>query len=279
MYMDNAGQENLEPDGAAREQPLLGPTSALRGSVRPLVMIVDDDRELIDLLIYSMHRAGMDVAPVLDASHALLQFDALQPDLVLMELMLSRCEGFRLLGGLRRRSEVPIVILSALRSEDDKVRGLELGADDYVTKPFSHVALISSIRAQLRLAGHGWLVPDRGLDHLVAGPLTLDMAEHKLIKAGRSVDLTPLEFRLLAALMANAGRVLPAEAIMGALWEHADEISTTTLHVLVHRLRRKLEDVPAQPMLLQTVARVGFRLASVPSEDPRERSAGTCNTV
>jgi two-component system response regulator RegX3 len=222
------------------------------------VLLVDDERELVDLLVYSLRRAGMDVAVVLDASRALAQFDALQPDLVLLEVTLGGYEGFGLLTSLRRRSEVPIVVLTALRSEDDKVRVLELGADDYLTKPFSHIELVARIRAQLRVVGLGWPAADR--DHLEAGPLILDMAEHVLFRDGRSVRLTQMEFRLLALLMANAGDILPAEAIIGALWQRSDANSRATLHVLAHRLRGKIEDDPSHPVLLQTIAGVGFRL-------------------
>jgi two-component system response regulator RegX3 len=238
------------------------------------VLLVDDERDLVDLLIYSLRRAGMDVAVVLDASRALAQFDALQPDLVLLEVTLGGYEGFGLLTSLRRRSDVPIVVITALRSEDDKVRGLELGADDYITKPFSHIELVARIRAQLRLVGHGWPTPDRDPDHLEAGPLTLDTAEHLLIRDGRSVRLTQMEFRLLAVLMANAGSILTADAIIGALWQFSNENSRATLHVLVHRLRRKIEDDPAHPTLLQTVAAVGFRLASAASLDHQAISRG-----
>jgi two-component system, OmpR family, response regulator MtrA len=263
--MGNAGQTNAEPDSAADTGPRPSDSPTLRGSVRPRLMLVDDDRELIDLLIYSLHRAGMDVAAVLEASSVLRQFDALRPDLVLLEIMLGGYADFGLLSSLRRRSEVPIIILTVLRSEDDTVRALELGADDYLTKPFSPVELTARIRAQLRLAG--WPAPQPHPDHLAAGSITLDMAEHRLIRHGHSVALTPMEFRLLAALMANAGNVLSADALVDVLWERRDENSRATLHVLVHRLRRKLEDDPAHPTLLQTVAGVGFRFAQAEAQN------------
>src|ERR1700716_1854328 len=139
--MGIAGRGNVELVLAPPAGPPPWPGAALRGSRRPRVLLVDDERELVDLLVYSLRRAGMDVAVVLDASRALAQFDALQPDLVLLEVTLGGYEGFGLLSTLRRRSEVPIVVLTALHSEDDKVRGLELGADDYITKPFSHIEL------------------------------------------------------------------------------------------------------------------------------------------
>jgi DNA-binding response OmpR family regulator len=260
--MGNAGQGNAELHSATRAALPPRPAAPLRGTLRPRVLLVDDEREVVDLLIYCLRRAGMDVAVVLDASRALTQFDALQPDLVLLEVTLGGYEGFGLLSTLRRRSEVPIVVLTALHSEDDKVRGLELGADDYITKPFSPIELVARIRAQLRLVGYGWPTPVRDPDHLEAGPLTLDAAEHTLTRDGRSVRLTQMEFRLLAVLMANPGSVLTADAIIGALWHSSNENSRATLQVLVHRLRWKLEDDPAHPTLLQTVAGVGLLLAS-----------------
>jgi two-component system response regulator RegX3 len=232
--------------------------------LRPKVLLVDHDRELIDLLTYSLRRAGMDVSAVLDGAAALSQFDAWQPDLVLLDITPGGAVGLDIVTRLRGRSDVPIVIVSTLRSEDDKVRAFGLGADDYVTRPLSYSELIARIRVQLRLAGHRWSAPDWHTEFLQSGSLTLDMTEHMVERAGRSVALTRMEFRLLACLMAQANSVVPIDAIIRSLWARDDDKSKSkaSLQVLVHRLRRKLEDDPAQPTLMLTVPGVGLCLAS-----------------
>jgi two-component system response regulator VicR len=152
-------------------------------------------------------------------------------------------------------------MLTALDSEEDKVRGLELGADDYLTKPFSHRELIARIRAQLRRSGQDWAPPRRTAEsRLEVGSITLDMAEHSVTKAGQQVSLTVTEFRLLHCLMSNAGAVVPTGTLLKQVWGYHDPGGSDVVRVTVHRLRRKLETDPARPNLLHTIPGVGVLL-------------------
>ena len=154
------------------------------------ILLVDDDRELIDLL-------------------ALRLFEERQPDLVVLDINLGASNGLDVLKDLRRRTQLPVIMLTALDSEEDKVRGLEGGADDYLTKPFSHRELIARIRAQLRRGGQELTGRRAPATRLEVGSITLDLAEHSVTKSGQQVSLTVTEFRLLHCLMTNAGTVVP----------------------------------------------------------------------
>src|SRR5438874_7859418 len=162
------------------------------------ILLVDDDRELIDLLAFALKRAGLEPIAAHDARAAVRIFEERQPDLVVLDINLGASSGLDVLKELRRRSQLPVIMLTALDSEEDKVRGLEAGADDYLTKPFSHRELIARIRAQLRRSGQEWPVrrvtPEIRLE---VGSITLDLAEHSVTKAGQQVSLTVTEFRLL----------------------------------------------------------------------------------
>src|ERR671930_833966 len=173
-----------------------------RDAVR--ILLVDDDRELIDLLAFALRRAGLDPIAAHDASGALRQFDEREPDLVVLDINLGASSGLEVLRDLRRRSQLPVIMLTALDSEEDKVRGLEAGADDYLTKPFSHRELIARIRAQLRRSGQEWLPRKAPETRLEVGPIVLDLAQHSVAKDRRPISLTVTEFRLLHCLMTHA---------------------------------------------------------------------------
>ena len=170
------------------------------------ILLVDDDRELIDLLAFALKRAGLEPIAAHDASGALRQYEEREPDLVVLDINLGNSNGLDVLKELRRRGQLPVIMLTALDSEEDKVRGLELGADDYLTKPFSHRELIARIRAQLRRSGQDGSQPGasprRGCKWV---RIMLDLAEHSVTKAGQPVSLTVTEFRLLHCLMSHAG--------------------------------------------------------------------------
>jgi DNA-binding response OmpR family regulator len=229
-------------------------------ATRPTLLLVDDDRDFVDLLTYSLERAGMDVSAAFDGAAALHQFEVWQPDLILLEIIADGTARLDVLTSLRRLSEVPIIVVTGARSLDDKVRAFELGADDYVTKPFSHSELIARIGVQLRLAGHAWYAAECDPEYLRVGPLTLDMTQHLVSIDERSVALTRMEFRLLAYLMTRPNQIVPVDAILSSLWPRGDSNGKATLQVLVHRLRHKLEDDPSQPSLMQTVPGLGLRL-------------------
>jgi DNA-binding response OmpR family regulator len=224
-------------------------------------MLVDDDRELIDLLAFALRRAGLDPISAHDGAAALRLYEERHPDLVVLDINLGASSGLDVLRALRHGSQsLPVIMLTALDSEEDKVRGLEAGADDYLTKPFSHRELIARIRAQLRRSGQEWPVRRAPETRLEVGSIVLDMAEHSVTKDGQQVSLTVTEFRLLHCLMSNAGRVVPTGELLKQVWGYQDPGGSDVVRVTVHRLRRKLEQDPARPHLLHTIPGVGVLL-------------------
>ena len=224
------------------------------------ILLVDDDRELIDLLAFALKRAGFEPIAAYDGGSALRQFEERQPDLVVLDINLGASNGLDVLRDLRRRTQLPVIMLTALDSEEDKVRGLEGGADDYLTKPFSHRELIARIRAQLRRSGQEWATRRAPPTRLEVGTITLDLAEHSVTKAGQPVSLTVTEFRLLHCLMSNAGTVVSTGTLLKQVWGYQDPGGSDVVRVTVHRLRRKLESDPSRPSLLHTIPGVGVLL-------------------
>lgn len=224
------------------------------------ILLVDDDRELIDLLAFALKRSGLEPMAAHDAVSAVRVFDERHPDLVVLDINLGGASGLDVLKDLRRRSQLPVIMLTALDSEEDKVRGLELGADDYLTKPFSHRELIARIRAQLRRSGQDWPARRAPQTRLEVGSIKLDLAEHSVTKSGKQVSLTVTEFRLLQCLMSNAGTVVPTTTLLQQVWGYQDPSGSDVVRVTVHRLRRKLEQDPAHPNLLHTIPGVGVLL-------------------
>jgi two-component system, OmpR family, response regulator VicR len=225
------------------------------------ILLVDDDRELIDLLAFALRRAGLEPIAAHDSGSALRLFAERRPDLVVLDINLGASSGLEVLRELRRETEsLPVIMLTALDSEEDKVRGLEAGADDYLTKPFSHRELIARIRAQLRRSGQE-VGPRRAPEtRFEVGNITLDLAEHSVRKSGEPVSLTVTEFRLLHCLMVNAGTVVSTPALLKQVWGYQDAGASDVVRVTVHRLRRKLEEDPARPNLLHTIPGVGVLL-------------------
>jgi DNA-binding response OmpR family regulator len=239
------------------------------------VLLVDDDRDLVDLLTFVLRRAGFAALAAYDGSTARRLLDAERPDLVVLDVGIGAESGFDLLRELRRRSDVPVILLTARGAEDDKVLGLGLGADDYVTKPFSHRELVARIRASLRRAEPRERAGDDGRPSapgsvLRVGPIALDPATHTVTRDGRPIDLTVTEFRLLHVLMARAGIVVPTRTILKQVWGYEDAAGTDVVRVTVYRLRRKLE-AGASRHLLRTVPGVGvmFQPSSEEAEPAR----------
>jgi len=224
------------------------------------ILLVDDDRELIDLLAFALKRAGFEPVAAYDGTSALRLFEERQPDLVVLDINLGASNGLDVLKDLRRRTQLPVIMLTALDSEEDKVRGLEGGADDYLTKPFSHRELIARIRAQLRRSGQELTARRAPATRLEVGSITLDLAEHSVTKSGQQVSLTVTEFRLLHCLMTNAGTVVSTSTLLKQVWGYQDPGGSDVVRVTVHRLRRKLESDPSRPHLLHTVPGVGVLL-------------------
>ena len=223
----------------------------------PTILVVEDEPSLAETVQYSLQREGFTVVAVEDGERAMDRFRAERPALVLLDLMLPKLSGLDVCRLIRAESTVPIVILTAKDGEADKVAGLELGADDYVTKPFSMRELVSRIRAQLRRAG---MSGDRRSDDVLrGGPVELDVARHEARVRGDPVKLTPKEFELLEVFLDRRGRLLTRDFLISEVWGPDYFGDTKTLDVHVKRLRQKLEMDPHQPVHLVTVRGLGYR--------------------
>ncbi len=225
------------------------------------VLLIDDDPELVAVLTLALERAGFGVRTALDAPTALAVLDAEQPDLVVLNMPPRTTPALELLQQLRQRSHAAVILLTGRGDEDARVAGLEQGADDYVTKPFSTRELVARIRAILQ--HHAPATPTPAAT-LTVGPLTLSAASRLVTHAGRPLALTPLEFRLLHYLMTHAGTVVPFATLIRQVWGYDDPSATDVVRTSVYRLRRKLGDDPAEPHLLQSVPGVGFVLNDQP---------------
>jgi two-component system response regulator RegX3 len=219
------------------------------------VLVVEDEESFSDALSYMLRREGFEVAVAATGPDALSQFDRAGADLVLLDLMLPGLSGTEVCRTLRQRSSVPVIMLTARDSEIDKVVGLELGADDYVTKPFSQRELVARIRAVLRRGQEVELVPDV----VESAGVRMDVERHEVSVDGERVKLALKEFELLEILLRNAGRVMTRSQLIDRIWG-ADYVGDTkTLDVHVKRLRTKIEQDPANPKHLITVRGLGYK--------------------
>jgi len=221
--------------------------------------VVEDEPALAESVQYSLQRDGFRVAVASDGATAVDRFRADRPSLVLLDLMLPQLAGLDVLRIIRSESTVPIVVLTAKDSEADKVAGLELGADDYVTKPFSMRELTSRVRAHLRRAGMSSPAVRLGGGMLAGGPMEMDTERHEVRIRGELVPLPPKEFELLELLLARKGRLLTRDYLIEEVWGHDYVGDTRTLDVHVKRLRQKLEEDPHRPVHLITVRGLGYR--------------------
>jgi two-component system response regulator RegX3 len=222
------------------------------------VLVVEDEESFSDALSYMLRREGFDAVVAGNGPDALAEFDRGGADIVLLDLMLPGLPGTEVCRALRARRSVPIIMLTAKDAEIDKVVGLELGADDYVTKPYSARELVARIRAVLRRRGDAAEPQPEGV--LEAGPVRMDVDRHVVEVDGQPVAMPLKEFDLLEFLMRNAGRVLTRHQLIDRVWG-ADYVGDTkTLDVHVKRLRAKLEPDPANPKYLLTVRGLGYKL-------------------
>jgi two-component system response regulator RegX3 len=221
------------------------------------VLVVEDEESFSDALSYMLRREGFDAVVAESGPQALAEFDRAGADIVLLDLMLPGLPGTEVCRALRARSSVPIIMLTAKDSEIDKVVGLELGADDYVTKPYSARELVARIRAVLRRHGDAELPSEAVLE---AGPVRMDVERHTVSVDGEPVALPLKEFDLLEFLLRNAGRVLTRGQLIDRVWGSDYVGDTKTLDVHVKRLRAKLEPDPAMPKYLLTVRGLGYKL-------------------
>jgi two-component system, OmpR family, response regulator RegX3 len=223
------------------------------------VLVVEDEESFSDALSYMLRREGFDAVVARSGPEALAEFDRSGADIVLLDLMLPGLPGTEVCRALRTRSNVPIIMLTAKDGEIDKVVGLELGADDYVTKPYSARELVARIRAVLRRRGDAAEAPPTD-GVLEAGRIRMDVERHVVAVAGEPVSLPLKEFDLLEYLLRNAGRVLTRGQLIDRVWGSDYVGDTKTLDVHVKRLRAKLEPDPANPTCLLTVRGLGYKL-------------------
>ena len=225
------------------------------------VLIVEDEPALADSIRYGLEREGYECTVLADGIRAVDFVRSWRPDLVLLDLMLPGMPGTDVCREIRRIGKVPIVMVTAKDAEADKVLGLELGADDYITKPFSMRELIARVRAVLRRIG----VTPEPEDHATAvssGPVAMDTERHEVRVNGDVIDMPPKEFALLEVLLRRAGKLVTREALIAQVWGEDYYGDTRTLDVHVKRIRAKIEDDPRSPRHVRTVRGLGYRFES-----------------
>jgi two-component system, OmpR family, KDP operon response regulator KdpE len=229
---------------------------------QPTVLVIEDDRRYRDLLELNLTRQGYRTLPAPDGRTGLHLLEREAPDLVILDLMLPDLDGFDVCRRIREASAVPVIILSARTTEAEKVRGLRLGADDYVTKPFGAAELLARVAAVLRRRRLGAAAGAPAA--VVVGELAVDFAARRVAVGGWEVHLTPAEYQLLRDLALNAGRILVPEELLRRVWGPGYEDQHEVLHTTVRRLRRKLEPDPGAPRYVLTRRRIGYLLAASP---------------
>jgi two-component system phosphate regulon response regulator PhoB len=225
--------------------------------VKPRILIVEDESALVEILRYNLEKEGFEVAAAADGEEALTAIDEQRPDLVILDWMLPLVSGLEICRQLRRKTEtrdLPIIMLTARGEEADRVRGLEVGADDYVAKPFSPSELIARVRAVLRRAK-----PSTSGELLTYAGVVMDLSSHRVLRDGRPIHLGPTEFRLLRFLMERPGRVYSREQLLDAVWGRDIYVEVRTVDVHIRRLRKALNG-PDDTDLIRTVRSAGYAL-------------------
>jgi DNA-binding response OmpR family regulator len=224
--------------------------------MKPTILVVEDDRRIAALVSKNLEAAGFSCHETYDGESTLRKLDQLNPDLLVLDIMLPGIDGLELTRIVRRERDVPILLLTARSTDTDKVLGLEIGADDYLTKPFSTRELVARVRALLRRAGAA-----SAETPLRRGDLEIDPARRTVTRGGTGVPVTSLEFDLLYFMAARPGRVFSRDALMAQVWGDDRVVDERSIDSLVSRLRRKLEADPSRPRIIQTVWGAGYRFA------------------
>ena len=227
------------------------------------VFVVEDEPSFVEALTLGLKREGFDIDVAVDGAEALARFDAVAPDLVLLDVMLPKVSGVDVCRQLRKKTQVPIIMVTAKSSEIDTVVGLEVGADDYVTKPYRMRELVARMRAVLRRvdAGAGPALMSPGA--IAVGDVMLDPDEHRVTLHGEELSLPLKEFEVLHLLLANAGRVLTRDTLIDRVWGTDYVGDTKTLDVHIKRLRSKIESDPANPTRITTIRGLGYKYERV----------------
>lgn len=226
-------------------------------AMQPNILIVEDEAALVELLTYNLQKAGFRTAVARDGDEAMLAVEETRPDLVLLDWMLPYVSGIEICRRLRRDTDtrdLPIILLTARSEEDDRVRGLEAGADDYVVKPFSPSELIARVRAVMRRTR-----PAFDKDVLTYSDIVMDTATHRVTRSDLPVDLGPTEYRLLRFLLEHPGRVFSREQLLDSVWGQDAYIEPRTVDVHIRRLRKAM-NLPGLPDIIRTVRSAGYAL-------------------
>ena len=236
---------------------------------RTTILTADDDPQLLRLVSRNLELEDYEVITASNGQQALEMIESQMPDLVLLDVMMPKMDGFTVCQRVRAFSAVPIILITARGQDQDKVRGLDLGADDYLTKPFSVDELLARVRAVLRRAQFSAGEPTQAMNATATiGDLVIDYRQRLVAVAGQEVVLTPTEYRLLAYLAQNAGRIVTQDLLLERIWGAEYVGESHMLQVNINRLRRKIEVDPAQPRYILTRIGVGYSLASLPSHAP-----------
>jgi two-component system OmpR family response regulator len=222
------------------------------------ILIVEDDRNLLDTLKYNLRKEGYQVVTAIDGAEALNVARREKPDLIILDIMLPKINGFEVCRILRKETTVPILMLTAKAEETDKIVGLEIGADGYMTKPFSLRELLARVRAMLRRAKMVETQPE--VELLKIGNIEVDVPRHRASISGRTLELTPKEFDLLAFLARNKGLVFSRDQLLEKVWGYDFAGDTRTVDVHIRWLRQKIEPEPENPRYLVTVRGAGYKL-------------------
>ena len=222
-----------------------------------LVLVVDDEKTLVKALTFNLEKEGFRVEQAYDGEEALNKVFSLKPDIVVLDLMLPKVDGFDVCRQIRKKTDVPIIMLTARGEDIDKVLGLELGADDYLTKPFNSRELVARIKAILRRS----IFREEETKKIVQiGNLQVDLLQHRVRLDGKDISLTSKEFALLSFLVANAGNVYSREQLLEQVWGYAYYGDVRTVDVHIRHLREKLERDPGNPNLILTVWGTGYKI-------------------
>jgi len=222
------------------------------------ILVVDDDAPSVKMISFLLREEGYEVVSTDNGASALEMVEREPPDLVLLDVMMPHIDGFEVCRRIRQRMDVPILFLSAKGETADKVTGLQLGADDYLAKPFEPAELLARVKAVLRRAET--FSSEDTQSRVTVGEITLEPVSNRLIFAdGRKMELTPIEFRLLYCLMRNAGRILSHDLLMNAVWGYDYEGYSNQIAVYMHRLRSKIEADPDHPKYLTTIRGLGYK--------------------
>jgi len=230
----------------------------------PAILIAEDEEDIRKLLAMHLEDQGYEVIEAADGAEAIRLFSSQKPDLMLLDIMMPQMDGFQVLEIVRKTSNIPVIFLTARIEEEDKVRGLGLGADDYVIKPFSLPEIASRVNAQLRRFLTYATQDSEAPKVLRNGPLELDYDHYLAQKNGIALDLNPKEFKIFALLMENPGKVFTKKQLYESIWEDVYYGDSNTIMVHISHLRDKLEDNPKEPQFLKTIRGIGYRLERLP---------------